>query len=134
MKKILLALLLVGLTQYSAKAWPRNVCSNCYCVCHTKHAQQHAVTVHKKKVEEPMLIQGKAYMATNSLKYMPVNHYVVYNRVHMSNKLVCRTEKEVVPDEFSSIMSPVVTTTTAVVCENKPYWISRPVVTEAVYK
>ncbi len=132
MKRILLALLLVGLTQYSANAWPKYGRSNCNCACNT-NKQVHKTAMHKAK-NLTNRSSGQAFMTANSGKYVPYTNYAVYGRVHMSNRLVCSTKKELEPDPLAGIMSPVVTSNNVTTCEDQAYITNKPLVTPAVYK
>lgn len=120
MKKIFLALILVGLTQYNANAQNKCTCSN---------SKTHRTTMHRAKKNNTRTVMAP----NNNGKYVRYTDYAVYGRVHMSNRVVCTTKQTLQTDPLAGIMAPVVTPVTTTVCEDKAYITKVPVAHAAVY-
>jgi len=128
MKRILLMMLLAGLTGYTANAGPKTDCP-----CKLK---AHKTTIHKTAMlkKHTTSNKGTALMVANKGAYIPYTSYAVYKKpVHMTNRFVCTTKKELVADPLSGGMVPVVYTTTSTTCEDKAFITPAPLVTPAVY-
>ena len=134
MKRILLMLMVAGLTQYSVLACPKKDCT-----CKTSATTTHKTAMHKMHATNKKVVKkintGTALMVANKANYVPYTNYAVFTgRVHMSNRVVCTTQKELVPDPLSGGMVPVVSPVNTTTCEDKMVVTPAPLVTPVVYK
>ena len=116
MKRILIALMAIGLMHFSANAGSKN------CVCKTNlHKTVHKTSLHRTAMRRTSGLKSRSiFTATsNTTPNCPVVPAV---QVIKTGDLYCTTQKQLDTDPLAGIMAPVVTETRSTVCTQTPYF------------